>query len=323
MKLMDETFVFIDGKWVNEMYCQPPFATHRKLFGKKAQNEWSIWEENRALWEENQVLRIENRMLWEENQALQCLQSQNKTVQVIYNDAIQQSLQKEKLFPFFQDRDLGFQVSPSNKALQLVRERNRVLEVFPQENKTLPSIWKDQKVMVVHEESKDASSAQKEAEASTGVEEGNLGLASQQEQEAKAESITPSQSESKAALSTQDDREILQALHDLYQILQVFLRENRLPGDRERPHLLHDKGRFYQEEYKKLKLQLNAVKNTVSDITAQMEMLEKELIAFTFPMYKEAGQNLANKCQLGDIWSLVTNLLVRFPGKDLSSFQGT
>lgn len=301
MKLRDETFVFIDGKWVNEMYCQPSFSPHRKLFGKKAQNEWSIWEENRALWEENQVLRIENRMLWEENQALQCLQSQNKTVQVIYNDAIQQSLQKEKLFPFFQEKNLGFQVSPSNKALQLVREKNRVLEVFPQENKTLPSIWKDQKVVVVHEESKVASSAQKDAKASTDAEEGNLGLAPQQEQEAKAESITPTQSESKAALSTEDDHEILQALHDLYHILQVFLRENRLPGDRERPHPLHDEGRFYQEEYKKLKLQLNAVKNTVSDITAQMEMLEKELIAFTFPMYEEAGQKLANKCQLGDI----------------------
>uniref|UniRef100_A0A8B9BMT9 Spermatid-associated protein n=1 Tax=Anser brachyrhynchus TaxID=132585 RepID=A0A8B9BMT9_9AVES len=296
MKLRDETFVFIDGKWVNETYCQPPFAPHQKLFGKKAQNEWSIWEENRALWEENQVLRIENRMLWEENQALQCLQSQNKTVQVIYNDTIQQSLQKEKLFPFFQERNLGFQVSPSNKALQVVREKNRVLEVFQQENKTLPSIWKDQKVIVVHEESKDASSARKDA-----VEEGNLGPAPQREHEAKAESITPTQSESKAALSTQDDHEILQALHNLHQILQVFLRENRLPGDRERPHPLHDEGRFYQEEYKKLKLQLNAVKNTVSDITAQMEMLEKELIAFTFPMYEEAGQNLANKCQLGDM----------------------
>ncbi|XP_035169198.1 protein chibby homolog 2 [Oxyura jamaicensis] len=301
MKLRDETFVFIDGKWVNETYCQPPFASHWKLFGKKAQNEWSIWEENRALWEENQVLRIENRMLWEENQALQCLQSQNKTVQVIYNDATQQSLQKDRLFPFFQERNLGFQVSLSNKALQGVREKNRVLEVFQQENKTLPSIWKDQKVVVVHEESKDASSVQKDAEATTAVEEGNLSPVPQQEHEAKAESITPTQSESKAALSTEDDCEILQALHNLHQILQVFLRENRLPGDRERPHPPHDEGRFYQEEYKKLKLQLNAVKNTVSDITAQMEMLEKELIAFTFPMYEEAGQKLANKYQLRDM----------------------
>ncbi|NXK52955.1 SPERT protein, partial [Chauna torquata] len=302
MKLMDETFVFIDGKWVNEMYCQPPFAPQLKLFSKKAQNEWSIWEENRALWEENQVLRIENRMLWEENKALQCLQSQNKAVQVIYNDAIQQNLQKDnKLFPFFQERNLGLQVSPGNKALQAVREKNRVLEVFQQENKTVPTIWKDQKAIVVHEESKDASSVQKDTETITAEEEGNLGPAPQQEHEAKAESTTPTQNETKTAPSTQDGYEILQALYNLYQILQVFLRENRLPGDREGLHALHDDRKFFQEEYKKLKLQLNAVKNTVSAITAQMEMLEKELISITFPMYEEAGQKPANEYQLGDM----------------------
>ncbi|NXI68719.1 SPERT protein, partial [Anseranas semipalmata] len=301
MKLRDETFVFIDGKWVNEMYCQPPVAPQRKLFSRKTQNEWSIWEENRALWEENQVLRIENRMLWEENNALQCLQSQNKAIQVIYNDAIQQSLQKDKLFPFFQERNLGFQVSPGNKALQVVREKNRVLEVFQQENKTAPPIWKGQKAIVVHEENKDASSVQKDAEVTTAAEEGNLDPPPQQEHEAKAESTTPTQNETKAALSTQDDHEILQALHDLYHILQVFLRENRLPGDREGLHTLHDDRKFFQEEYKKLKLQLNAVKNTVSDITAQMEMLEKELIAITFPIYEEAGQKLANEYQLGEM----------------------
>ena len=35
MKLRDEMFVFIDGKWVNEIYCQPPFSSHQKLFSKK------------------------------------------------------------------------------------------------------------------------------------------------------------------------------------------------------------------------------------------------------------------------------------------------
>ncbi|NXS43164.1 SPERT protein, partial [Balaeniceps rex] len=303
MKLRDEMFVFIDGKWVNEIYCQPPFASHRKLFSKKAQNEWSIWEENRALWEENQVLRIENRMLWEENKALQCLQSQNKAVHVIYTDAIQQSVQKEdKPFPFFQERKIGFQVSPGNKALQAAQEKNRVLEDFQQENNAVPIIWKDQKAITVHEDSKDDSSdLQKNTDAITAVEEVNPGPSPRQEHEAKKRSTTPTQNKFKSAPSTQGEYEILQALRDLYELLHIFLKANHLLGEKQGYHILYDVNRSFQEDYDKLKLQLNAVKNTVSDITAQMEMLEKELMAITSPMYEEAGQKLATEHQLGEM----------------------
>ncbi|KAF1588926.1 UNVERIFIED_CONTAM: Spermatid-associated protein, partial [Eudyptes robustus] len=303
MKLRDEMFVVIDGKCVNEIYCQPPFAFHQKLFSKKAQNEWSIWEENRALWEENQVLRIENRMLWEENKALQCLQSQNKAVQVIYTDAVQQRLQKEKKpFPFFQERNIGFQVSPGNKALQEVQEKNRVLEDFQQENKTVPIIWKDQKTITVHEESKGASSdLQKDTDAITAVEEGKSGPAPQQEHEAKKKSTTPTQDKIKSAPSTQGEYEILRALQDLYELLHIFLKVNHFPGEKQSRNILYNVNRSFQEDYNKLKLQLNAVKNTVSDITAQMEMLENELIAITSPMYEEAGQKLATEHQLGEM----------------------
>ncbi|XP_054666689.1 protein chibby homolog 2 [Grus americana] len=303
MKLRDEMFVFIDDKWVNEIYCQPPFAAHRKLFSKKAQNEWSIWEENRALWEDNQVLRIENRMLWEENKALQCLQSQNKAVQVIYTDAVQQSLQKEKKpFPFFQERNMGFQISPGNKALQAVQGKNRVLEDFQQENKTVPIICKDQKAITVHEESKDASSdLQEDTDAVTAVEEGNPGPAPQQEHEAEKKSTTPTQNKIKSSPSTQGEYEIIRALQDLYELLHIFLKVNHVLGEKQGCHILYDVNRSFQEDYHKLKLQLNAVKNTVSDITAQMEMLEKELIAITSPMYEEAGHNLATEHQLGEM----------------------
>ncbi|NXC71086.1 SPERT protein, partial [Anhinga anhinga] len=299
MKLKDEMFVFIDGKWVNEIYCQPPCASHRKVFGKKAQNEWSIWEENRALWKENQVLRMENRMLWEENKALQCLQSQNKAVQVIYTDAIQQRLQKEnKPFPFFQERRIGFQVSPGNKVLQAVQEDNRVLEDCQQE-KLL--VWKGQKTIAVHEESKDASSDQEDTDAITAVEEENPGPAPQQEHEAKKKSATPTQNETESAPSTQDEYEILRALQNLYELLHVFLKVNHLLGEKQGCHILYDVNRTFQEDYSKLKLKLNAVKNTVSDITAQMEMLEKELIAITSPVCEEAGQKLATEHQLGEM----------------------
>ncbi|KAM6147332.1 protein chibby homolog 2 [Phoenicopterus ruber ruber] len=303
MKLRDEMFVFIDGKWVNEIYCQPPFTSHRKLFSKKVQNEWSIWEENRALWEENQVLRIENRMLWEENKTLQCLQSQNKAVQVIYTDAMQQSLQNEnKPFPFFQERNIGFQVSPGNKILQAVQEKNRVLEDFQQENKTVPIICKDQKAITVLEESKDASlDLQEDTDAITAVEEDNPGPAPRQEHEAEKKSTTPIQNKIKSAASTQGEYEILRALQDLYELLHIFLKVNHLLGEKQGCHILYDVNRSFQEDYNHLKLQLNAVKNTVSDIMAQMEMLEKELIAITSPMYEAAGQELATEHQLGEM----------------------
>ncbi|KFP20903.1 protein chibby homolog 2 [Egretta garzetta] len=303
IKVRDEMFVFIDGKWVKEVYCQPPFASHRRLFSKKAQNEWSIWEENRALWEENQVLRIENRMLWEENKALQCLQSQNKAVQVIYTDAIQQSLQKENNpFPFFQDRNAGFQVSPGNRALQVVQEKNRVLENFQEENNTVPVTWKHQKAITVHEESKDASSdLQKDTDAITAVEEDNPGPAPQQEHEAKKKSTTPTQNKIKSVPSARDEYEVIQALQDLYELLHMFLKVNCLLAEKQGCQILRDVSRSSQEDYNKLKMQLSAVTNTVSDITAQMEMLEKELIAITSPMFEEAEQKLATEQQLGEM----------------------
>ncbi|KAM6438534.1 protein chibby homolog 2 [Rhynochetos jubatus] len=303
MKLRDEILVFVDGKLVNEIYCQPPFASHRKFFSEKEQNEWSIWEENRVLREENQVLRIENRMLWEENKALQYLQSQSKPVQVIYTDDIRQSLQKEnKPLPFFQKRHIGFQVRPDNKALQEVQEKNRVLEDFQWENKIVPINWKDQEAITVIEESKDASSdPQKDTDTITAVEEGNRGPTTQQEYEAKKKSTTPTQNKIKSAPSMQGEYEILQAFQDLYELLHIFLKMNPLLGEKQGYHIPYNVNKSFREEYNILKKQMNDVKNTVSDITIQMEMLEKELIAITSLMDEEAGQKLATEHLLGEM----------------------
>ncbi|NWS38727.1 SPERT protein, partial [Probosciger aterrimus] len=304
MKVRDDMFVLVDGKWVNAICCRPSF-TSQKVFSKKAQNEWSIWEENRALWEENQVLRIENRMLWEENKALQCQQSQNKAVQVMYSDAIQQSLQKEnKPFPFFQERNIGFQLSPSNKTLQAFQEKKKLLEDFQQDNRRVHIIWKDQKAkdtntITVNEDNKDTSSdLQKDTGKITAGEEGNPGQAPEKEHGAKKKSPTATQDKTKSAASMQSEYEILRALQDLHELLYIFLKVNHhITGEKQGCHSLYDVNRAFQEDYNKLKLQLNAVKNTVSDITAQMEMLEKELIAITCPMYEEAGLNLAPEHQ--------------------------
>ncbi|NXM22038.1 SPERT protein, partial [Ploceus nigricollis] len=303
VKPRGEVFVFMDGKWVNDIYCQPPFFSHQKLFSKKAQNEWSIWEENRALWQENQVLWIKNRMLWEENKALQYLQSQNKSVQVIYTDAIQRSLKsKNKPFPLFQERSTGFQLSLGNKALQAVQEKNKIFEDFQQENKVLPVTWKGQKATTVHEESKDAhSDLQKNIDTISAVEKGNPGPVPQQKHEGKRKSPTPTQSKTESAPSMPGEHEILQVLQDLHELLHTYLRMNHPPGEKQCCHNLYDVNRSFQEDYNKLKLQLNAVKNTVSDITAQMDILEKEIIAITSPVYEEAGQKLTTEHQLGDM----------------------
>ncbi|KAM9019838.1 protein chibby homolog 2 [Ara ararauna] len=320
MKVRDDMFVFVDGKWVNAVCCQPSFPS-QKVFSKKAQNEWSIWEENRALWEENQVLRIENRMLWEENKALQCQQSQKKAVQVIYSGAIQQSLQKEnKPFPFFQERNIGFQLSPSNKTLQAFQEKKKVLEDLQQDDRRVHIIWEDHKpitesedassesqkgtnTITVNEDSKDTSSdLQKDPGTITAGEEGNPGQAPKQEHGAKKKNPTATQDKTKSAPSMQSEYEIFRALQDLHELLDIFLKVNRhIIGEKQGCHVLCDVDRAFQEDYSKLKLQLNAVKNTVSDITAQMEMLEKELIAITCPTYEEAGLNLAPEHQLGEM----------------------
>ncbi|NWV50647.1 SPERT protein, partial [Daphoenositta chrysoptera] len=303
VRLRDEMFVFTDGKWLSDIYCLPPLPDHQKLFSKKAQKEWSIWEENRALWRENQVLWIKNRMLWEENKALQYLHSQNKSVQVIYTDAIQQSLKnKNKPFPLFQKRNTGFLFSPGNKALQAVQEENKISEDFQQENETLPVTWKGQKAITVHEESKDASSdLQENTDTIAAVEKGNPGPVPQQKHEGQKKSTTPTQSKIESAPSMQGEPEILCILQDLRELLHTFLKMNHPPGEKQCCHSLRDVNRSFQEDYNKLKLQLNAVKSTVSDITAQMDMLEKEIIAITSPMYEEAGQKPATEHQLGDM----------------------
>ncbi|NWT98719.1 SPERT protein, partial [Urocynchramus pylzowi] len=303
VKPRGEVFVFIDGKWVNGIYCQPPFSSHQKLFSKKAQNEWSIWEENRALWQENQVLWIKNRMLWEENKTLRYLQSQNKSVQVIYTDAIQRSLKsKNKPFPLFQARSTGFQLSLGNKALQAVQEKNKIFGDFQQDNEALPVTWKGQKAITVHEESKDAhSDLQSSIDTMAAVEKGNHGPVPQQKHEGKKKSTTPTQNKIESAPSMTGEHEILQVLQDLRELLHTFLKMSHPPGEKQCCHNLYDVNRSFQEDYNKLKLQLNAVKNTVSDITAQMDMLEKEIIAITSPMYEEAGQKLTTEHQLGDM----------------------
>lgn len=298
-----EMFVFIDGTWLNDACCQPPLPSHQKLFSKKAQKEWSIWEQNRALWWENQVLWIKNRMLWEENKALQYLQSQYQSVQVIYTGTIQQGLKnKNTPFPLFQERNTGFLFSPGNKAFQAVQEKNKIFEDYQQDNEALPVTWKGQKAITVHEESRDASSdLQKSTDTIAAAEKDNPGPIPQQKHEGKKKSTTPTQSKIESAPSTQGEHEILRVLQDLCELLHTFLKMNPCPGEKQCCHNLYDVNRSFQEDYNKLKLQLNAVKNTVSDITAQMDMLEKEIIAVTSPMYEEAGQKRATEHWLGEM----------------------
>ncbi|XP_032645894.1 protein chibby homolog 2 [Chelonoidis abingdonii] len=281
VKLSDETFVFVDGKWVSETYNRPPFASQQKHYNKKMQNDWTLWEENKALWEENKALRIENKALREENKTLQCLRTQNKAIQVIYDETLQQVLQENKPFPIFRGRNIGFQASQENKSLQVVREKNMALQVLREETQAVPVFQKETEATPIKEESKDDSKAnpiQDESKAGSALQKKSNSV-----QDIWEESKTvPVQEENKAAPGIQEENVVLQAVQKLNQTLQALLKENQtLLEEKKAIQVLREENKVFWEENNKLKLQLTVVKCTVSEIMARMEILQKELNALS------------------------------------------
>ncbi|KYO24004.1 protein chibby homolog 2 [Alligator mississippiensis] len=302
VKLSDDTFIFVDGKWVNEACHQPPFPSHQKHFFKKTQNEWTLWEENKALWKENKALRIENKTLREENKALQCLRTQNKAIQVIYDETLQQVLQKEnKPFPIFRDRAIGSQVNRDNMALQVVRDKNRALQVFQKENKAIPIFRKENKDAPIQEKSKEGGSDfQEESKAAPATDEDMVGPALQKDSEAVEEireesTADPVQKGNHIASAIQEENVALQAILNLNQILQTHLKENfSILEEKKNIQVLQEETKRFQEENNKLKLQLAVVKGTMSEVMAHMEMLQKELSDLSATKYDEMRKQ--NSC---------------------------
>ncbi|KAF7247352.1 Spermatid-associated protein [Varanus komodoensis] len=296
VKLSDDTFIFLDGKWVNESYIQSAFpssAESHKKHSNKVYNDWSLWEENKALWEENKALRVENRALREENKALQCLRMENKGIQVIYDESLQQVLQHQKkplvALPVMGGLQDGIEnklhpvIQEESKALQLLRENNVVLKVFPEEKKppAAPQKEKPSTQLLAKEDVPSQDTSQ------TIVQETQnrpaLTEAAQAAQESQEEvGAVQVHGKSKTSLLPLDDNEALDALQKVNQTVLFLLREKRVAMEQKLDLLTIQGGnKMLQEENNKLKFQQNAIKGAISKIIAQMGVLQEELNSFT------------------------------------------
>lgn len=299
VKLSDDTFVFIDGKWVNESYIQSALSdAHQKHAAKKSQNEWSLWEENKALWEENKALRLENRVLREENKALQCLRMENKGIQVIYDEHLQQVLQQDKK-PLGSIPALGGLQDGMEKSLQVLREDNKALQIFREQNMTLKTFTEETPSAVLQMEKQSAQLLGKEGtpiqeSSKTVVPETSKNVLSQvmkNSQEMHEEGRTlPIQIRNKCSLTPLEENEAFEAVRRLNQTMMFLLRENHgLLEEKQILQTIQGGNKILWEENHKLRQQQCSIKEAISKIMAQLTALQEELN--TFASLQEGPEN--------------------------------
>ncbi|KAL8186677.1 UNVERIFIED_CONTAM: hypothetical protein K2H54_004656 [Gekko kuhli] len=316
VKLSDDTFVFLDGKWVNESYIQSGFSSSpenlQKHTGRKIRSDWTLWEENKALWEENKVLRMENRALREENKALQCLRMENKGIQVIYDESLQQVLQQDKK-TLESLPNLGLPISIENKALQVLREENKALQVFQENNvafkifpdKVFPEKKKPIPIPVLQKEKLPAQLLGKEepavpetSKAVTAQEDSTkatLPQAVKASPEIQEESRTlPVLEKSKIPVSLLEDNEAFLTVQKLKKVLLSL--NQALLEEKETFHTLQGENKTLWEENNKLQQQHRATKGAVSKALAQMEALQQELKAIAFLLEAEKETKQPESC---------------------------
>nr|XP_028584741.1 spermatid-associated protein [Podarcis muralis]XP_028584742.1 spermatid-associated protein [Podarcis muralis]XP_028584743.1 spermatid-associated protein [Podarcis muralis] len=303
VKLSDDTFIFIDGKWVNETYIQSALSSateaRQKHSGKKMHNDWTLWEENKALWEENKALRVENRALRDENKALQSLRMENKGIQVIYDESLQQVLQKENhplaalpIIAGLKDSmgEKALQVfRDEKKALQIFREKNMALKVYPEEKKPAPFLQEKQPAQSSANEFTPAQETSKivgqEASNTTAPAE-----AAEAVQESQGERRVLSVQERNKALLPLKENEALEVVQKLNETVLWLLRENHaLLEEKQDLQTIQGGNKMLWEENKKLKLQQKAIKVAISKIIAQMDLLHEELHSFDPMEESETG----------------------------------
>ncbi|XP_051017017.1 protein chibby homolog 2 isoform X2 [Acomys russatus] len=319
VQLSDEMFVFQDGRWVSENcpmqspYFSPSSSFHHKLHHKRLAKEYLLQEENKSLRDENRALRDENRVLRKENKILQVFWEERKstlgheesqmTSPLLHKDtASQEAVKKEPA-------TLPGQRSKEN-TLQLIREESRALQQLLEQRQAYWAQAEDNATSA--DEGKVTSSPKEESHNAGLLPDQSQGLSSAFE-EPKGPSSTQEDSKKLRALremvnnlsgpssSGEEDSKVgpaladggvgsaqpLQLLREMNQALQSLREENRLLQEENRAlHVLREEHRACQEENKalwennKLKLQQRMVIDTVTEVTARMDMLIEELVAF-------------------------------------------